>query len=159
LGETVTESIIGILHNVGGYTYDTIYDLVFTSERVIAVNIKHPADTKLYQEFNLNSFIFGSWGSKFKKQSERLRIYEERRQAITKLTPDELLKLSDHNFEIKYNDIVSVKIHPALLETRLRFILESSGQIKRQRDFMIEKQLIQETRQLLEKVMRSKIKE
>ena len=136
-----------------------IYDLVFTSERVIAVNIKHPKDVQSYSSLDFGNLFIGSWRSKHKEQSEQARIASERREAITKLTPDELLKLSAHNFEIKYSNIVSAEIDRGLIDTKLKFIIELAGQTKIKRDFMIKKQLISETKQLLEKVLKSKIRE
>jgi hypothetical protein len=38
------EKIIGSLVGVNGHTFDIVYDLFFTTERVIAVIIRHPAD-------------------------------------------------------------------------------------------------------------------
>jgi hypothetical protein len=136
-----------------------IYDLVFTSERVIAVNVKHPKDVQSYPSLDFSNLFIGNWASRRKEQSEQAKISSERREAITKLTPDELLKLSAHNFEIKYSNIVSVEIDRGLIDTKLKFIIELAGQTKIKRDFTIKKQLIPETKQLLDKVLKSKIRE
>ena len=126
---------------------------------MIALNIKHPAETRAYQYPNLNSLIFGSWGFKRKEQDEQARISEARRQAITKLPPDDLLKSSPLNFEIKYQEIDSVQIRRGLIETKLKFTIGNTGQVLRRRDFTIKKQLIPETKQLLDKVLKNKIHE
>jgi hypothetical protein len=135
------------------------YDLIFTSERIIADIIKHPEDIPSCQYMSINSLFIGNWLSKRKEQIEQYRISNERRAAIIKLTPDELLKLNIHNFEIKYKDIISVELERGLIETRLKFAIGNAGQKKRQRDFTIKRQHISKTKQLLEKSLKSKIKE
>ena len=43
-GKYPLEEVIGSLVGVSGSSFDTLYDLFFTTERVIAVLIQHPAD-------------------------------------------------------------------------------------------------------------------
>ena len=158
MDQTSTESTLGILRYVGGYTYDVVYDLVFTTQRVIAVILKHPEDRRPYQYPNLSSLLLGNWNSRHKEQTEQLKLADQRRQAMTGLTPEELLELNGHNFEIRYDRIESVRIKRSLLETKLRFVMGIPGQVKRQRDFTIKKQQVPETEQLLDKTIKSKVK-
>jgi len=52
-----------------------------------------------------------------------------------------------------------VEINRGLIDTKLKFVILNARQTKIKLDFMIKKQLIPETKQLLEKVLKSKIKE
>ena len=51
------ERRIGFLERVSGHTYDTIYDLLFTTERVITLMVQHP--TEVPHQFGITELLFG----------------------------------------------------------------------------------------------------
>lgn len=154
------ETIIGTLSELSGHTYDMVYELIFTSERIVAVIIQHPEDTRSYQSaYSLGSIMLGSLAFKRKEQQEQYRISDERRESITKLTPEELLKSSEYNFEIKYDQVTSVQISRGLIETKLKFMIQNDKLGMLQRIFTMPKKQIPEARNLLEQVLKSKIKD
>ncbi len=151
------EKVIGSLVGVSGHTFDIVYDLFFTTERVIAVNIRHPADTP-YQFKSLWQTIFiGNGWTMRKEQLERERTAKAKRRASQSLTPDELVSAHPRNFEIRYREITSVEITRRLFQSQLRFSVSgppTTGQITR---FNLSRKQIPEAQRLLEQVLSSKI--
>ena len=95
------EKNIGSLEQVSGHTYDTIYDLVFTTERVIAVIIQHPND--IMYKFGVSGMLLGGKLGGGNDRPQRMRIAEERRRDYEEKTFDELVDSHRFNFEIGKN--------------------------------------------------------
>jgi hypothetical protein len=152
------EKVIGSLVEVTGHTFDIVYDLFFTTERVIAVSIRHPADIPYqFRSVWQSVFIGSSWAMR-KEQLDREKLARERRHATQSLTPDELVKAHSRNFEIRYNQITSVEVRRRLFQSQLRFCVSKSSPKWLITRFNLSKKHIPEAQRLLELVLPSKIK-
>lgn len=152
------EKVIGSLIGVSGHTFDIVYDLLFTTERVIAVSIQHPADIPYQFKSIWQTIFLGSGWTMRKEQLERERTAQTKRRSSQSLTPDELVNAHSRNFEIRYSEITSVEITRRLFQSQLRFCVpgpSTTGQIIR---FNLQKKQIPEAQRLLEQVLFSKIK-
>lgn len=152
------ERVIGSLAGVSGHTFDIVYDLFFTTERVIAVSIQHPADTPYQFKSILQTIFIGNGWTMRKEQLERKRTAQAKRRTSQSLTPDELVKAHSRNFAIRYSEITSVEIKRRLFQSQLRFCVArplTTGQIT---CFNLSKKQIPEAQSLLEQVLFSKIK-
>ena len=151
------EKIIGSVVEVTGHTFDIIYDLFFTTERVIAVSIRHPADIPYqFRSIWQTLFVGSSWTMR-KEQFEREKMAREKRRTAQNLTPDELVSAHSRNFEIRYSEITSVEIKRQLFQSQLRFGISEQSKLKITR-FNLTRKQIPEVRSLLEQVLFSKIK-
>jgi hypothetical protein len=150
------ETIIGSLNGLASHTFDTIYDLFFTTDRVIAVIIQHPGDVPSGQS-SLMTLIFGNLPEKRNEQMQQRRISRERRKASQDETPDELLVQNPLNFAIPYSEITSLEIKHELFQWQLRLHVSNPANV-RQLNFTINKNQIPEARRILESVLHSKLK-
>jgi hypothetical protein len=145
-----TEKIIGSLVGVSGHTFDMVYDLFFTTERVIAVLIQHPADaqqsTSLWKSVVLGDLLSGQMG-KFKQRQTSQR----RRRSLQSMTPDELLKAHSRNFAIAYGDIAAVELKRRFLQWQLKFHVSGASPEERVIRFNLSKKRVPEAKRLLEK--------
>jgi len=149
------EEIVGSLVGISYHTFDTIYDLLFTTERVIAFIIQHPTDIP-YQP-TWKQFLIGGMLSKRTEQSELAKITQARRHSLQEKPINELAALHPLNFEIRYGEITSVEITRGLFQSQLRFDTSkpSTRQIIR---FTLSKEHIPDAQRLLELVIASKVK-
>ena len=113
------EETIGKLREVSGFTYDILYDLIFTSERVVVILIQSPSNAIQYSSFM--SMLIGDWYSNRKIQEDRIKFSEELQRQSKTLSLDELLRLNPGNFEIRYSDLSFIKMKHSLLDNRLTF--------------------------------------
>jgi hypothetical protein len=151
------ERRIGFLERVSGHTFDTIYDLLFTTERVITLMVQHPAEVP--HQFGVKELLFG--GLLVKKRGrfdwktpdqERFRAYEEK-------TFDELLAGHRFNFEIPYSMVTTVEVTRGLFQTRLKFLINSPANTGHAIHFTLAKDQIPEAQNLLKLALPLKIKE
>jgi hypothetical protein len=152
------EKILGSLVGVSYHTFDTVYDLLFTTERVIAFIIQHPTDIPYGSTSMLKALFLGSVLTKGAEQSERAKITQARRRNLQEKPIDELVTLHPSNFEIRYSEVTSVEITRGLLQTQLRFgasNLPTTRQIIR---FTLSKEQIPDAQRLMELALASKIK-
>ncbi len=112
------ERRIGFLERVSGHTYDTIYDLLFTTERVITLMVQHP--TEVSHQFGITELLFGGLLSGKRERFDRKTSDEERLHAYEEKTFDELLAGHRFNFEIPYSMVTTVEVTRGLFQTRLR---------------------------------------
>ena len=117
------EKSIGFLEGVSGHTYDIIYDLLFTTERVIALNVQHPSEVPY--NFGVKELLFGGLVTKQRERFDRKKSTEERLRAYEEKSFDELLAGHRFNFEIPYQVINSVGVTRGWFQTRLKFHLNS----------------------------------
>jgi hypothetical protein len=150
------EKSIGALERVRGHTHDTIYDLLFTTERVIAVIIEHPTDVPL--RFGVTELFLGGQLLKQSQRPERMRIAEERRRAYKEKTLDELAVSHRFNFEIRYRVITSLEITRGLFQSRLKFHISGPSIAERTIQFTLTKDQAPKARHLIDQVLSSKIK-
>ena len=148
------EKKISIIENVNGHTYDTVYDLVFTTERIIVVVIKHPLDTPV--KFGATDIFIGKWATSKADKIEKLNIADDRRQQISKKSYDELISAHRYNFEIPYKNVKSVKLKKGLLRAHLEIRIDIEN-----KDYKIPysfaKKMVPEVITILEQVLSSKI--
>ena len=152
------EKVIGSLAEVTGHTFDIVYDLFFTTERVIAFSIRHPADIPYQFRSMWQTVFIGNSLAMRQEQLDREKIARERRRAAQSLTPDELIKAHSRNFEIRYNQITSVEVRRRLFQLQLRFGVSGSSPKWQITRFNLSKKHVPEARRLLEKVLPSKTK-
>ena len=143
------EERFGSLRRVSGHTFDTIYDLVFTTERVIALIVEHPGD--IPHSFGMMEMLVGGQLGKQGERIERKRIAEERRRAHEERSLDELVGLHRLNFEIYYRQIVSIEVRRGLLQRSLTFYLSVPSGPGRPIRFRLKKGQAEEAQRLIER--------
>ncbi len=152
--ETIVGSLVGVSH----HTFDTLYDLLFTTERVIAFIIQHPNDIPYQSTPMLEEVLLGGMLAKRREQLERVKTTQLRRRSLQGKTLDELVALHPSNFDIRYSAVTSVEITRGLFQSQLRFDvskLSTTGQTIR---FTLSKKQIPDAQRLLDLVLVSKIK-
>jgi hypothetical protein len=151
------EKSIGFLRRVSGHTFDTIYDLVFTSERVIACIIEHPGDVQ--RKYGMTELIMGSQLGKHGERLEKRRIADERRRLYEEKGLeglDELKGLHRLNFEIHVREIASIEIRRGLLESSIKFFLSGDSKPGRTIRFRLKRNQVEEARKLADETLSSK---
>lgn len=149
------ENNIGSLEWVSGHTYDTIYDLVFTTERVIAVIIQHPNDT-IYK-FGVAGMLLGGKLAGGNDRLQRFKIAEARRRDYKQKSFDELVDSHRFNFEIPYRRVISVEIRRGLFKSRLKFRISRPSIPEHSIQFTFAKGQHTNARDLLDQVLPSKV--
>ena len=139
---------------MSGHTFDTIYDLVFTSERVIACIVEHPGDVQ--RKYGMTELIMGSQLGKHGERLEKRRIADERRRLYEEKGLDELKGLHRLNFEIRVRDIASIEIRRGLLESSIKFFLSGDSKPGRTIRFRLKRNQVEEARKLADATLPSK---
>jgi hypothetical protein len=150
------ERVIGSLVGVSGHTFDILYDLLFTTERVIAVIIQHPTDIPYKPMSIWQAAFLGSGGAIRREQLERKRIAQERRHALQERALDELVAIHPLNFEIRYSEVTSVEIMRRLFQSQLRFYVSRPSTAEQIIRFTLPQKQISEAQRLLELVLSSR---
>jgi hypothetical protein len=152
------EKIVGSLGGVSHHTFDTVYDLLFTTERVIAFIIQHPNDTPYRSTSMLKDLFLGGMLTKRMEQSERVEITQARRRSLQEKSIDELVALHPLNFEIRYREVTSVEVTRGLFQSQLRFDASNLPTARQIIRFTISKEQIPDAQRLLELVLAPKMK-
>jgi len=152
------EKIVGSLVGVSHHTFDTVYDLIFTTERVIAFIIQQPGDNPYRSTSMLKDVFLGSMLTKRMEQSERAKITQVRRRRLQEIPIDELVAQHSLNFEIHYTDVTSCEITRGLFQSQLRFDASNLPSTRQTIRFTISKEQISDAQRLLELALASKIK-
>ena len=150
------EKILGVLERVSGYTYDTIYDLIVTNERVIAVILQHPSDE--IHKLGIGGLLFGGRFAKGRKRPERKDIVENRLRSYEEKTFDELMASHRFNFEIVYDHVSSVEVTNRFFKSHLKFRLSRPSRPDITIHFSLHKNQFSDAKQLMGQVLNSKIK-
>jgi hypothetical protein len=150
------EKIIDVLERVSGHTYDTIYDLVFTNERVLAVIVQHPSDE--IHKIGLKGLLIGGRLAKGRIRPPGKGIAEERRRDYEDKTFDELMASHRFNFEICYNKVSSVEITRRVFKSHLKFRVSRPSIRDLTIHFTLTKNQFTSARQLLDLTLPSKLK-
>ena len=151
------EKKIGSLEHVTGHTYDTVYDLLFTTERMIAVIIRHPNDS--IHRIGLTGLLLGEGLSGGNNRFQRVKIAEERRRDYQQKPFDEIVESHRFNFEIRYNTITSVEITRGLFKPRLIFHVSRPSIPEHAVHFTLTKRQVSNAQNLIDLTLSSKIKE
>jgi hypothetical protein len=144
-----TEKIIGSLVGVSGHTFDIIYDLFFTTERVIAVSIQHPADSLRPTSVWQTMFV-GSFWSAGREELKRKRTAQEKRLSLQTMTPEELASANPRSFAVPCREIASAEITRSFFQSQLRFRLSGTPARERIVHFNLTKKQVPEAQRLLE---------
>ena len=150
------EQNIGFLRRVSGHTFDTIYDLIFTTERVIALIVEHPGDVS--HKFGMMEILIGGQLGRQGERVEKKRIAQERRRLYEEKSLDELTGLHRLNFEIYYGQIASVEVKRGLLQSVLKFHLSGPPGSIRTIRFRLGRGQADEAQGLVERTPLSKVK-
>lgn len=151
------ETIIGIILKVSGHTFDIIYDLYFTEERLIAVLVQHPSEAANNQLILSWQTIL--WGTALGRRKENLdakRLIEDRRLKNKSMTPCQLAESHPGNYVSNYESVASVEIKTGWLETRLK--ITHTDLNRKERSFGLTRKQAAEARNLLQMVLPSKLK-
>jgi hypothetical protein len=149
------EKDIGTLTRVCGHTFDIIYNLLFTTDRVIALIVQHPLD--IPNTFNATALLFGDRLSRRSERSERLKIEEDRLHLYEEQTFDELVSNHRFNFEISYTQVESVILTRGLFRSRLIFHVLRESHGNRKIPFAFSRKQFPEAEHILTQVLSSKI--
>jgi len=152
------EKIVGSLVGVSYHTFDNVYDLLFTTERVIACNIQHPNDIPYRFTSMLKELFLGRMLTKRMEQSQQAKTIQARHHSLQEKPIDELVALHPSNFEIRYSEVTSVEITRGLFQSQLRFDVPKLSPTRQIICFTLSKEQIPDAQRLLELVLASKIK-
>ena len=147
------EERIGFLRRVSGHTFDTVYDLVFTTERVIALIVEHPGDVP--RKFGMTEMLVGGQLGKQAERVQRKQIAEERRRLHEERSLDELAGLHPLSFEIHYRQIASIDVKRGLLQSSLTFRLGGPDGPGRPIRFRLRRGQAEEARKLADLTLKS----
>jgi hypothetical protein len=127
-----------------------VYDLFFTTERVIVVSIRHPGDVQ--NSASWQTLFVGSWIIRRSEQFTQDKLSEERRNQSQHLTPADLLSLNPRNFEIPLNIINSIEITHKLFEWKLHFHVSHTETVRRTH-FSLNQGQVPEARRLIDLIL------
>jgi len=144
---TPVEQLIGLIAGVRVHTYDTIYDMLVTTERVVLVLIQHPQDVSTSP--GMAELFLGRWLANRREQAERAKLAENRRQACQDMKLDQVLARDPRNFQLPYGDIVSVRVGKGLLGADIVFHITPSEGDSRQLRLFLAKNQVHEANRLL----------
>jgi hypothetical protein len=151
------EKIVGCLAGVSGHTYDIIYDLLFTTERIIALIVQHPADVPY--KFGVTDLLFGGLSARRGRRFDRKPSAEERLGTYQGKTMEELLTGHAFNFEIPYKTVRAVEITRGWRHRRLKFHLDIPPIPGRIIQFTLAEDQVSQARDLLKSALPLKSKE
>ncbi len=143
------ETLVGILHEVSGFTYDTLYDLYFTTERMIAVLVLRPDDVMPSE--SMMSALFTGWLSKRKETQERRELLDKRHSESANMDLEKLISSNKASFEIRYSELNDVEIKKGLFRYHLLLHPKSSKKIILKKYDLTQSQ-VQGLRTLLKKI-------
>jgi hypothetical protein len=150
------EKILSILEEVSGHTYDTLYDLLFTTERVMVLMVHHPADETY--KFGMAELLLGGRLARQRKSLDRKPSPEGKLQTYKEKTFEELLAGHRFNYEIPYSIIKSVEVNRGLFQTQLKFQTTGLSLAGRTIQFTLTKNQISLAQELLSLALPSKFK-
>jgi hypothetical protein len=151
------EDIVGVLRGAKGRTVDTVYDLFFTDERMVAAILVHPSDfNDIYGKIDLMAIVFGNFPKQRAVRMRSLELVESRRSAFERKGVDQILVLNRFSFEIDYENIIYVMIRKGFLTKALEFAVQNPPGKKVR--FSLEQNQIAEAEELVRKVLPGKAK-
>lgn len=148
------EKDIGSLKSLSGHTYDIVYNLLFTTERAIAMIIRHPLDVP--DKSDIMTLFFGDRSAKRSERSERMKVAEDRLRLYEEQTYDELVSEHHFNFEIPYNKVARVELTRELFRARLIFHIPGGLNGKSKIIFTLSKKQFPEARRIVDLAFPSK---
>ncbi|MBN1367162.1 MAG: hypothetical protein JW967_04480 [Dehalococcoidales bacterium] len=140
------EEKLGTIPGVNIHSFEIVYDLIFTSNRIIAANIKHPGD--LPPDVSLRTVIIGDGWNRHERMMKRIKLMEARREVIQNAAPEELLKNNPRNFAIPYERVVSIEVKRRFLRWQIICRFLDDKKTARKISFNIRKSQVPEARRL-----------
>ncbi|HUJ69058.1 MAG TPA: hypothetical protein VLW86_06020 [Syntrophorhabdales bacterium] len=131
------EKKIAFLRHVSGHTYDTVYDLVFTTERMLALIVWHPGDVRF--KFGMMDMFIGGQFARRNERAARVGLMEERRTLHEEKRLDEVIGLHRLNFEVPYRSVASVEVKRGLFRSYLEFRVIGASKTERTVRFTLTK--------------------
>lgn len=133
-----------------------LFDLIFTDERVIVVQTSHPSEKyTIESSLFMKSLFMGNWLHRSPHYKDRAAL--PRYEVFKGESPDGVLEKNPHRLMMRYEDIATVEISRQWFQTRIRFHLSqpAGGTV---RSFNLPSAKVTYARQLLEQVLKSRIK-
>ena len=145
------EKYIGFVGPIIGHTHDTHYDFIFTSERLVAINTKHPMDTTY--SFGMTEQLFGT--KLIRRQDRFKRTLHRTTQKDNYETDDfdDLIRKHPHSFAIPYSFIVSTDTKRKFFKIRLSIEVKTSDKKRKIFFFTIPKDKLTDLQQLLDSAL------
>jgi hypothetical protein len=143
---TPVEQLIGTIAGVRVHTYDTIYDMLVTTERVVLVLVEHPED--ISTSSGVAELFLGRWLADKRDRAERAKLAENRRQAYRDMKLDEVLAGDRRNVQLLYGDIRSVRISEGLFGAEIVFRLMPNRSASHQPRLFLAKNQVHEANRL-----------
>lgn len=144
---TPVEQLIGTIAGVRVHTYDTIYDMLVTTERVVLALVQHPQD--IPASSGMAELLVGRWLANRRERVERAKLAEKRRRAYHDMMADEVLAGDRRNFQLPYADIQRVRVSKGLFGAELVFHLTPAKGVSHQRRLFLGKEQVPEAKRLL----------
>jgi len=145
------EKKIASLRHVSGHTYDTVYDLVFTTERMLALIVWHPGDAPV--KFGMMEMFIGGQLAKRNEKAAKVGLMEERRTLHEERRLDEVIGLHRLNFEIPYRSIAALEAKRGLFRSYLEFRVTGAGKTERAVRFTLTKGQLGQAQAIMGEVM------
>jgi len=145
------EKKIASLRHVSGHTYDTVYDLVFTTERMLALIVWHPGDAPV--KFGMMEMFIGGQLAKRNEKAARVELMEERRTLHEERRLDEVIGLHRLNFEIPYRSIAAVEVKRGLFRSCLEFRVTGASKTERTVRFTLTKGQLRQAQAIVGEVI------
>ena len=145
------EKKIAFLRHVSGHTYDTVYDLVFTTERMLALIVWHPGDAPV--KFGMMEMFIGGQLAKRNEKAAKVGLMEERRTLHEERRLDEVIGLHRLNFEIPYRSIATVEVKRGLFRSYLVFRVTGASKTERTVRFTLAKGQLGQAQAIVGEVM------
>ncbi len=145
------EKKIAFLRHVSGHTYDTVYDLLFTTERMLALIVWYPGDVPV--KFGMMEMLISGQFTKRGERMAKIRLVEERRRLHEEKHPDELVGLHRLNFEIPYGTAASIEVNRGLIRSCLNVRIAGPSHTERTIRFRLAKAQTGEAQKLVGEVL------
>lgn len=148
--------IVGRIEHVTGHTQDIVYDLVFMTDRLLALIIKHPADAPY--RYGLMDFFVGGRMAHREDETKKRKLADDRRLSYQQCLPDELVAKNKRNFEISFEAITSATIHRGFFYPRLKINLRRRDSRETTLRFGLPKNSVALAQDLINRLLASKVK-
>jgi len=145
------EERIASLKQVSGHTYDTVYDLVFTTDRMVALIVWHPGDAPV--RFGMMEMFIGGQLAKRNERVAKAGLMEERRNLHEEKCLDEVIGLHRLNFVIPYRSIASVEVRRGLFRSYVEFRIIGASMAERMVRFTLARARHREAREVVAEMM------
>jgi hypothetical protein len=145
------EKYIGHFGPVSGHTYDMIYDLIFTTERLIGINTRHPMDTSY--SFQMTDLLIGR---KLAGKGERVLAMSRTKPPQIDYTVadwDDLLNERRHSFALSLSNMKSAEVKRGWFKVRVQIYVATSMKTFNRIRFFAPKKMTADIEALLAEIL------